>query len=446
MSCKLLTALAACIFLLGIPSVNADTAQYANTLLNEDTSSTSYVFFTAYNESESTDTTIDQENDEISDASDNDEMTDDISEDDETSDEDMDAVEEEMDDDIYDEFAEIEDSEDIEDTVQVPNAGSIQNTRTEGDAQQDIHTGQNTSVQGENSQVLDTNTIQNIPEQQNTAQILDTSEKKDTDIQQNKAELLGNNNDINKIMQHEDEKISEIKDVLDTKTSEIKTELGSINSILEKNASILDFFDFSTKQFSIKASHVYGILTASLVIIILLILFLIYYLRQKIAIQNNSFNDFTTNFLTKNQDFNENILTKLDLFTNIPLQNVQNTSKFKIEDQHLIVKSILNKISFMEVTMSKMDSSVRGFKQLSKSITQIKDSMKVYGYEFIEMLGKPYNEGMKVVANFIDDETIPAGQQIITGVTKPQINFRGVMIQSAQITVSQNIGEEQCQL
>ena len=105
MSCKLLTALAACIFLLGIPSVNADTAQYANTLLNEDTSSTSYVFFTAYNESESTDITIDQENDEISDASDNDEMTDDISEDDETSDEDMDAIEEEMDDDIYAESA-----------------------------------------------------------------------------------------------------------------------------------------------------------------------------------------------------------------------------------------------------------------------------------------------------------------------------------------------------
>ncbi len=44
---------------------------------------------------------------------------------------------------------------------------------------------------------------------------------------------------------------------------------------------------------------------------------------------------------------------------------------------------------------------------------------------------------MKVVANFVPDETLKEGEQIITGVTKPQINYNGKMIQSAQITVSQ---------
>ena len=55
------------------------------------------------------------------------------------------------------------------------------------------------------------------------------------------------------------------------------------------------------------------------------------------------------------------------------------------------------------------------------------------------MLGKAYNDGMKVTANFIEDENLKPGQQIITGIVKPQINFNGVMIQAAQITVSQNI-------
>lgn len=55
------------------------------------------------------------------------------------------------------------------------------------------------------------------------------------------------------------------------------------------------------------------------------------------------------------------------------------------------------------------------------------------------MLGKPYNEGMKVVANFVVDENLKEGQQIISGIIKPQINYNGQMIQSAQITVSQNI-------
>ena len=52
------------------------------------------------------------------------------------------------------------------------------------------------------------------------------------------------------------------------------------------------------------------------------------------------------------------------------------------------------------------------------------------------MLGKTYNEGMKVVANFIPDESLPEGEEKITRIIKPQVNFKGTMIQSAQIEVS----------
>ena len=55
------------------------------------------------------------------------------------------------------------------------------------------------------------------------------------------------------------------------------------------------------------------------------------------------------------------------------------------------------------------------------------------------MLGKPYNEGIKAVVNFVTDEDLKEGEQIVTGIIKPQINYNGVMIQAAQITVSQNI-------
>ena len=46
---------------------------------------------------------------------------------------------------------------------------------------------------------------------------------------------------------------------------------------------------------------------------------------------------------------------------------------------------------------------------------------------------------MKVIANFVVDENLEEGRQIITSITKPQINYNGQMIQAAQITVSQNI-------
>ena len=55
------------------------------------------------------------------------------------------------------------------------------------------------------------------------------------------------------------------------------------------------------------------------------------------------------------------------------------------------------------------------------------------------MLGKPDNDGIKAVANFNDDDEIEEGKRIITAIIKPQINYKGQMIQAAQITVSQNI-------
>ncbi len=109
------------------------------------------------------------------------------------------------------------------------------------------------------------------------------------------------------------------------------------------------------------------------------------------------------------------------------------------EVDHSLVKALADRITFMEMTLFKMDNSVRGHRHLTRTIEQMKDNLSVYGYEIVEMLGKPYNEGMRVTANFVEDPELEEGKQIITGIIKPQINYKGVMIQSAQITVSQNL-------
>ena len=106
---------------------------------------------------------------------------------------------------------------------------------------------------------------------------------------------------------------------------------------------------------------------------------------------------------------------------------------------HSLALKVADEIVRIELNLSRMDSSVKGYKQLSKAVERIKNNFLANGYEIIDMLGKPYNEGMKVVANFVPDDNLKEGEQIITGITKPQINYNGQMIQSAQITVSQNI-------
>lgn len=109
------------------------------------------------------------------------------------------------------------------------------------------------------------------------------------------------------------------------------------------------------------------------------------------------------------------------------------------EPDHSLVKTLADRITFMEMTLYRMDSSVKGHKQLSKSIAQMKDNLLANGYEIVDMLGKEYDEGMRINASFIEDENVERGKQIISAITKPQINYKGEIIQKAQVTVSQNI-------
>lgn len=106
---------------------------------------------------------------------------------------------------------------------------------------------------------------------------------------------------------------------------------------------------------------------------------------------------------------------------------------------HTLALKVADEIVRIETNLSRMDTSVKGYKQLAKAVERIRTNFLANGYEIVDMLGKPYNEGMKVVANFVSDDTLAEGEQKITGIIKPQINYKGKMIQSAQITVSQNL-------
>ena len=106
---------------------------------------------------------------------------------------------------------------------------------------------------------------------------------------------------------------------------------------------------------------------------------------------------------------------------------------------HSLALKVADEIVRINRNISQMDSSVKGLKQLTASVKRIQDNFAANGYELIEMLGKEYNEGMKAIANFTPSDKIETGKQIITRIIKPQVNYKGAMIQAAQIEVS--VGE-----
>lgn len=118
-------------------------------------------------------------------------------------------------------------------------------------------------------------------------------------------------------------------------------------------------------------------------------------------------------------------------------QIIPNSSNNEID--HSLALKVADEIIRIHKNLQQMDANTKGLKQLAASVKRIQDNFASNGYELVEILGKEYNEGMKVIANFIPSEDLETGKQIITRIIKPQVNFKGLMIQSAQIEVS--VGE-----
>ena len=234
--------------------------------------------------------------------------------------------------------------------------------------------------------------------------------------------------------------IDSLRSAIDQNARNIKTAADEIGMKIDETNSTLGSKADSS---DVKSKTIWG----GIILILLAILgAIVYYLLHK---RINKGNADVNALMEKSDKLNEQILNQFSLEMaemqkiSASLASIEKTSGQQrgtsSEPDHSLIKTLADRITFMEMTLFKMDPKVKGYKQLSKSISQMKDNLLANGYELVEMLGKPYNDGMKAVANFNDDDEIEEGKRIITAIIKPQINYKGQMIQAAQITVSQNI-------
>ncbi len=185
-----------------------------------------------------------------------------------------------------------------------------------------------------------------------------------------------------------------------------------------------------------------GIIT---IIILFAVSFISYYLIKRIKRGTSSIDD-----VRKAQEALQNAQTKMQeesvKLDNQLLEIVQQQLKEKPivsgnteMPDHLLVVKLADEIARIETNLSKMDKSVRGYKQLVQAKDRMINNVRANGYEIISLLGQNYNDGMQFQTRFVPDDTLPEGKRIITGMIKMQVNYNGKMIQPAEIVVSQNI-------
>ena len=116
-------------------------------------------------------------------------------------------------------------------------------------------------------------------------------------------------------------------------------------------------------------------------------------------------------------------------------KNKSNNSELVID--HSLAKRVADEIIRLQLNLSRMDQSIKGFKQINASVRKLEQSLNSNHYELENLLNQPYDNGMNLQASFVENDSLEANEAIITRIIKPQINYKGKLIQAAQVEVSQ---------
>ena len=227
----------------------------------------------------------------------------------------------------------------------------------------------------------------------------------------------------------------------------LKKELVLTNNNLQ---SIANKFELQIKQLSDKSNSDFSSLSKrvsnntlywiiAIVSIALFSAILFGWLRSRLTFLKTELSDQIKN---SSEAIREEIV-KLDnqVFWSLDIQKkLSKTEQNESENiDHSFALKVADEIIRIQKNLSNMDRETKGLKQLEFAVDRIQDNFKENGYEIVELLNKPYDQGMKVSAKFKTDDTLKRGEQIITRIIKPQVNYNNVIIQEGQVEVS--VGE-----
>ena len=154
----------------------------------------------------------------------------------------------------------------------------------------------------------------------------------------------------------------------------------------------------------------------TLIILLSIACFIFMFISLKLA------NVIKNDFVIKHQQNNE--LDKLEFVKET--KEIDHSFAFRVADE----------IIRLQLNLSKMDESVKGYKQIKASVRKLEQSLNSNHYELEELLNLPYDNGMNLQASFVEDENLNENESIISRIIKPQINYKGRLVQAAQVEVS----------
>lgn len=253
----------------------------------------------------------------------------------------------------------------------------------------------------------------------------------ENEINQLNKELAKNNNKI----QQQEREIKKLEDKLILLNNSLQQQ------IIDNKNNIDNKFTKYGIQLALLNKHlntISKIIFYSLLFIIISLFLVVLYFRSKAKFLNKNVDQQIQNII---YTFEKDIIkvdNKLIELLSKQLEQFNHNLDSNKEIDHSLALKIADEVSRIQMNLNNMDPDIKGYKQLLRAVNAILDNYNAYGYEIPDLLNKEYDAGMKVIATMIQDDSIPKGKQIIKRIIKPQVNYKGNMIQAAEVVVAFN--------
>jgi hypothetical protein len=259
-------------------------------------------------------------------------------------------------------------------------------------------------------------------------------------IEQLQTELKNQRDNFSKHIQTVNDNISILHSEVETEKARVDVLTDSLNVKISETAQIVETQIAGVNK-SVGNKTIAGIIGGIILLLLSVALFVWLYCKLKnnrtdiiqLEKQKTGIEEKLVKEFSQQTELMESLLKTI---REMPVTTTEG------EPDHSLALKLADEITLMERNISHMNQDTKGLKPLIRAIERLKANLNSNGYELVELVGKQYNEGMKItIVSSIPDENVRKGVDIITKVIKPQVNYRDKMIQMAQVEVTVGVNE-----
>lgn len=227
--------------------------------------------------------------------------------------------------------------------------------------------------------------------------------------------------------------ISKVNEQMKQTSSDMKKDISDTNdNINYKEKAMMS---------AINTKSVYAGLIGLLALVLSVVIFIIYRRRvNQSTLDLNNIDSQITSLKNEQHRLEENIIASTDkLISAIEKQAVVVKTEAEIKDQdHSLALAVANELTRIQQNLNFMDPTVKGVSQLKNRAKAIMTTLNSKQYDIPDLLGKVYNEGDNIIATMELNEDMKEGTNRIKRVIRPQVSYKGKLIQAAEVFVEFN--------